>query len=159
KLNEGSRFVSRPPSQKGTSVLPVVLALRQRPQARALLPAELWKYLDEPMFVSGWYPEKDYWVLLEALVQSIDAASVGGDVWLYFARFSVQRDIGGQDVATPGSGTAKGIYRSFATGGAIDLDNFFRRVTRLWSQYHDTGQLEIVGGRSETNSIVMRLTK
>ena len=56
--------MDRIPSQKGTSVLPVVTALKQHPSGRALVPPQLWKYFDEPVLVSGWNPERDYRVLI-----------------------------------------------------------------------------------------------
>jgi len=78
-------------------VLPVVVALKQRPDVRQIVPASLWKYFDEPVLISGWYPERDYWILIEALVKTIDPATVGGDAWRFFARFSARRDIAGRD--------------------------------------------------------------
>lgn len=151
--------MSRPPSQKGTSVLPVVFALKQHPDRQKLVPRQLWKYFDEPVLVSGWYPERDYWVLIAALVKTIDPAAVGGDVWRYFAQFSAQRDVGGHELkAAPGdTGGSAGVYRSFGSVGVSDPAGFFRRATRLWSQYHDTGRMEITGGRPEANVVVMRL--
>ena len=152
--------MSRPPSQKGTSVLPVVLALKQHPDRKKLVPAHLWKYFDEPVLVSGWYPERDYFSLLTALVKTIDPDTIGGDMWRYFAKFSTQRDIGGEEVKAAADDKAEsaGVYRSFAAGEKLDPEGFFRRAMRLWSQYHDTGRLEIVGGRKATNAVVMRLT-
>lgn len=151
--------MSRLPSQKGTSVLPVALALKQHPDGRKLVPPRLWKYFDEHLLVSAWYPERDYWVLIEALVKTIDPATVGGDVWRSFARFSAQRDIGGQDIKAADGDKAQqaGVYRNFAAVDPTDPASFFRRATRLWSQYHDTGRMEIIGGRPEANSVVMRL--
>jgi hypothetical protein len=151
--------LGRLPSQKGTSFVPVIQALKQRPDGKKLLPAPLWKYLDDHLLVSGWYPEKDYWVLIEALAKTIDPATVGGDVWRYFATFSAKRDIGGEDVSIGKSDRTEtaGVYRNFAIGDAADPDGFFRRATRLWSQYHDTGRLEVVAARPEANSVVMRL--
>jgi hypothetical protein len=150
--------LERPPSQKGTSVLPIVLALKQHPDARKLVPPHLWKYFDEHILISAWYPERDYWTLVSALVKTIDAASVGGDVWRYFARFSAQRDIAGQSSRTAGplgNATPLGVYKQFAS--VEDPATFFLRATRLWQQYHDTGRMEIVGGNTTMNSIVMRL--
>jgi hypothetical protein len=140
-------------------VVPVVMALKGNPKARTLVPSNLWKYFDEPLLISGWYPEADYWVLIEALVKTIDPSSVGGDVWRYFAQFSAQRDIGGQDVkASAGDSAAqKGAYRAFARGGAADPAGFFSRAVRLWSQYHDSGRMEVVGGKVASNAVVMRL--
>jgi hypothetical protein len=149
--------VGRPPSQKGTSVLPVVRALQQDPNAWNFLPPSLWKYLDEPIRVSDWYPERDYWVLLEALVKTLNPDALGGDVYRYFARFSVQLDIGGR--APKGSGAAgspaTGVHGGFAT--PTNLANFFRRIALLWSEYHDTGRIEIVGGSPDRNAVVVRL--
>jgi len=153
--------MSRPPSQKGTSVLPVVVALKQHPECKKLVPESLWKYFDEPVIVSGWYPERDYWVLISALVSTINPADVGGDVWRYFAKFSAERDIGGKKVVRAGSGdtaSAAGIYRTYAAVGRDDIETFFKRSTRLWSQYHDTGIMEIAGGRPATNAVLMRLS-
>ena len=140
-------------------MLPVVQALKANPDCRKLVPAHLWKYFDEPVLISGWYPERDYWILIEALVKSTDPATVGGDAWRFFAKFSAQRDIGGQDVRSPrGEGASgKGVYRTFAAGDATDPAGFFNRSTRLWSQYHDSGRLEVVSARRETMGVVMRL--
>jgi hypothetical protein len=152
--------LSRVPSQKGISVLPVVLALKRHPQARNLVPPHLWKYFDEHLVVSGWYPERDYWVLIEALVKTMDPAAFGGDVWRYFARFSAQQDIAGNKAnGKTGSGKkGSGVYKSFAQGDAADPASFFRRATRLWSQYHDSGRMEVVAGSAEANSVFMRLS-
>jgi hypothetical protein len=136
-----------------------VEGLKQHPDAKKLVPRHLWKYFDEPMLISGWYPERDYWILIEALVKTIDPASVGGDVWRYFAKFSAQRDIAGQEVRTPDRhvGGHLGVYRNFAGGDTSEPDRFFRRAAALWSQYHDTGRLEIIGGRPKTNGVITRL--
>jgi hypothetical protein len=152
--------LARLPSQKGTSVLPVVMALKAHPNGRNLVPPRLSRYFDEHLLVSGWYPERDYWVLIEALVKTIDPATVGGDVWRYFARFSAQKDIAGQDVSATGGDRppATGVYRNFAGVDAGEPEIFFSRATRLWSQYHDTGRMEIVGARPDTHTVVMRLS-
>jgi hypothetical protein len=149
--------VARDPCQKGTSLLPVVAALKTHPDRRKLVPESLWKYFDDHLLVSGWYPESDYFALLEALVKTIDPKAVGGDVWRYFARFSVQRDIAG--AALPGSVSteAKGVYRNFASVDGGDPEQFFRRALKLWGQYHDTGTMQIRGGRVKTNSVVTEL--
>lgn len=148
--------MARVPSQKGTSVLPVVAALKQHPDRKRLVPERLWKYFNEHIVVSGWYPERDYWVLIQALVKTMDPKVTGGDVWRYFAKFSAQTDIGGTE-APGGGGRNAGVYRNFASGDAADPEMFFRRALRLWSQYHDTGTMEIRGGRARANSLVMQL--
>jgi hypothetical protein len=140
-------------------VLPVVAALKLQPGWRRVVPRELWSYFDEPLLLSAWYPERDYWVLIAALARTIEAAAVGGDVWRYFAKFSAQRDIGGQGVDTLAeldSGKA-GVYRNYAAVNASDPERFFRRATQLWGQYHDTGRMEIAGAHPHENAVVMRL--
>ncbi len=144
------------PSQKGTSFLPVVEALKQRPDCRKLVPEPLWKYFDQHMLVSGWYPERDYWVFIEALVKVLERET-RSDVWRYFAKFSAERDIGGKATTGAGSKATVGVYKTYATGDASDPEKFFRRAQKLWSQYHDTGTMELAGGRIATNSVFLRL--
>jgi len=138
-------------------VLPVVEALKARPDREKLVPQALWKYFDQHIVVSGWYPERDYFVLIEALAKTVDASAAGGDVWRTFAKFSVQRDIAGGEGAASGPREAKGVYRGFATVEANDPEQFFRRAMKLWSQYHDTGSMQIRGGRAKTNSVIVEL--
>lgn len=149
----------RKPSLKGTSVIPVVLALKQQPDPRKLVPERLWKYFDKSLLVSSWYPEEDFWILIEALANAVDPATIEEDVWRVFARSTAQRDLGEEDVegfAEETSGSV-GIYRVFASKGMAP-ESFFRRVIALWSQYHDTGRLEVMGGSREKNSVRTRLT-
>jgi hypothetical protein len=138
-------------------VLPVVQALKRNPNAWNFLPPSLWRYLDDPIRVSHWYPERDYWVLLEALVKTLDPETVGGDPFRYFARFSVQLDIGGRR-PKGGRGApspATGVHSAFAA--EANPASFFRRAAILWSEYHDTGRVEVVGARPERNVVVVRL--
>jgi hypothetical protein len=143
------------PCHKGTSVIPLVEGLKRHPDGRKLVPERLWKYFDDHLVVSGWYPERDYWVLIEALVKTIDVKAVGGDVWRFFAKFSAQKDIGGIKAANSAGGT--GVYRNFGLVTGSDPENFFRRASKLWSQYHDTGIMSVRAGRVSTNSVVLRL--
>jgi hypothetical protein len=135
----------------------VVLALKAHPHRQRLVPERLWKYFDDRIVVSGWYPERDYFVLVEALAKTIDPKTVGGDVWRFFARYSVRGDLGGTDVAGGGKSPTKGVYRNLASVTAGQPELFFRRGMRLWGQYHDTGTMQIQGGRKTTNSVVTRL--
>jgi hypothetical protein len=153
----GDHRVPREPCQKGTSILPVILALKAHPDRNRLVPKHLWKYFDDHIVVSGWYPERDYFVLIDALVKTIDPKSVGGDVWRYFAKYSVRKDIGGADGAAGGKPALKGVYRNFASVTASEPELFFRRSVKLWSQYHDAGTMQILGARAKTNTVVMRL--
>jgi hypothetical protein len=150
-------LVPRNPCQKGTSVLPVIATLKAHPDREKLVPQPLWKYFDDHLLVSGWYPERDYFTLLEALAKTIDPNAVGGDVWRYFAKFSVQRDIAGASLPGSTVGGAKGVYRNYAAVDPSDPAQFFLRALKLWSQYHDTGTMQIRGGRVTTNSVVTEL--
>jgi hypothetical protein len=149
--------VAREPCQKGTSLLPVVAALKGHPERKRLVPERLWNYFDDHILVSGWYPERDYFELLDALAKTLDPKTVGGDVWRYFARYSVQRDIAGTIPSGSVSGDAKGVYRNYATIDGGDPEQFFRRALKLWGQYHDTGTMQIRGGRVKTNCVVTEL--
>jgi hypothetical protein len=164
--------VAREPRQKGTSVLPVIATLKTHPDREKLVPASLWKYFDDHLLVSAWYPEEDYFTLLAALVKTIDPKTVGGDVWRYFAKYSVQRDLAGGDLASdskiaterksvpPGrsSTEVKAVYRNFAADLGGDPAQLFRRATRLWGQYHDSGTMQVSGGRARTSSVFVQLT-
>jgi hypothetical protein len=96
-------------------------------------------------------------VLLQALVKTLDPKTVGGDVWRFFAKFSVKRDLAGIDMGGATPSETKGVYRNFASPASGDVEQLFRRATKLWSQYHDTGTMRICGGRARTNSVVIQL--
>jgi hypothetical protein len=138
-------------------VLPVVAALKAHPDRENLVPKRLWKYFDDHLLVSGWYPEDDYFALLEALVKTIDPKTTGGDVWRYFARFSVKRDLAGARTTGSTPAEPKGVYRNFASPASDDPEQFFRRATKLWSQYHDSGKMEVRGGRLKESIVVLQL--
>ena len=164
--------MAREPRQKGTSVLPVIAQLKTHPDREKLVPPPLWKYFEDHLLVSAWYPEEDYFVLLQALVRTIDPKTVGGDVWRFFANYSVQRDIAGGDSPSDGkistdaknpstsksSTEIKAVYRNFASDMSGDPSQLFRRATRLWSQYHDSGSMQLSGGRARTSSVFVQLT-
>jgi hypothetical protein len=137
----------------------LVLALKNLPNHRELVPRHLWKYLDEHIVVSGWYPERDVFELLEVLVGAIDPAQVGGDAWRFLGIVSAQRDIGGSQSQIPIANRvgSQGLYRSYGRDAQEDAHLFIKRAVKLWSQYHDTGTMEIRGGRAATNTLVVRL--
>jgi hypothetical protein len=145
------------PCQKGTSVLPVIVALRAHPDRERIVPERLWKYFDTHLVVSGWYPEEDYFTLIEVLAKTVDPKTSGGDVWRYFAKFSVEQDLAGRDAGPGASSKAKGVYRNFASSVSGHPDQLFARAVKLWRQYHDTGTMRICGGRAKTNSVVVQL--
>jgi hypothetical protein len=147
----------REPCQKGTSVLPVVAALKAHPDREKLVPQRLWKYFDTHLVVSGWYPEQDYFELIEALATTIDPKTSGGDVWRFFAKFSVRQDLAGTHVAGRAASKAKGVYRNFASSIRGNPEQVLIRGVKLWRQYHDTGTMRICGGRLDTNEVLMQL--
>ena len=146
---------SREPHAKGTSLLPLVVALKALPNREEIVPKKLWKYFDTPIMVSGWYPERDFFVLIEAFVGTMDPALVG-DPWVFIGVTSAQRDIGGSQESLPEElRVSEGLYKRFA--GEADVEVFMKRGAKLWEQYHDTGKIELLGGRTTTNSVVVRL--
>lgn len=139
-------------------MVPLVLALKNLPNHRDIVPRSLWRYLDEHIVVSSWYPERDVFKLLEILVSTIDPKQVGGDAWRFLGIISAQRDLGGLQDQVPEENRVEGqgLYRHYArTGDEVDV--FMKRAIKLWSQYHDTGTIEIQGGRAATNTLVVRL--
>lgn len=94
------------------------------------------------------------------LVGTVDPSAVGGDVWRYFGMISAQRDIGVTQelIAEESRLTIQGVYRHFAKGDKGNVAGFVRRALTLWPQYHDTGTMEVCGGRAATNSMFVRLT-
>lgn len=154
---ENLASVALNPCGKGTSLLPLLAALKNLPNRNEVVPAHLHKYFSEHILVSGWYPERDFFVLMEALVSTIDPKSVGGDTWAFLGISSAQRDIAGME--TPGAAHTKGgLYQNFLRVEASDVEQLFRKAVRLWPQYHDTGAMEIRGGHVATNALVARLT-
>ncbi len=149
----------REPKTKGTSFLPLVVGLKNLPNWREIVPKALHGYFEEPLIVSGWYRERDYFTLLEALVGAMDPAAAGGDAWRFFGIAAAQRDIGGsEDQALQESRVRPGLYQSFRTAGPSDISLFVKRASMLWEQYHDTGKIVIHGGRRRSNSLVSRLS-
>lgn len=149
---------SREPNTKGTSLLPLVVALKNLPNWREIVPEPLWTYFEGPIIVSSWYPERDYFTLIETLVGTVDPQAVGGDVWRFFGITAAQRDIGGTENTLPKEARVRpGLYQSFKTEGPAEIGQFVKRAIMLWDQYHDTGKMVIHGGRRTTNSLVARL--
>src|ERR1041385_7196569 len=134
--------VMREPNTKGTSLLPLVIGLKNLSNWREIVPAALHRYFEEPIIVSSWYPERDYFTLIEALVGAIDPEVAGGDAWRFFGITAAQRDIGGsQDGEHKESRVRSGLYQSFKTEGPADIGLFVKRAIMLWEQYHDTGKI------------------
>jgi hypothetical protein len=141
-------------------MLAVVRALKANERAQALVPATLLHYLTDPILPSGWYPERDYDVLIDALARSVDPAAVGGNAWLAFGRIGAQRDIAGmQEKVPPESRTEiAGVYRKLGDGVPGDIVGMFARLTKLWSMYHDSGTISVGRHASDEAVVVSRLT-
>jgi hypothetical protein len=142
---------------KGTCIAPIVAVLRGHPQRDTLVPKHLMKYFEQPVLVSGWYPNDEYFALLEILSNAFDRKTFGGEPWLRMGVTAAQRDIAGveafeQEVHT----TQEGVYKGYgATKSGVE--GFFQRAAKLWSQYHDTGHYETVGRVSGRNAVVRRM--
>jgi hypothetical protein len=152
--------VAGEPRHKGVGVLAVVKGLKANPQARDSVPRELAHYLTGTILPTGWYPERDYNVLIELLARSVDKKQVGGDVWAFFGRVAAQRDIAGdQKQIAPSSRTENaGIYRRFGDGNPDDLGGLFSRAGTIWSLYHDTGRFSVGRHALEPSTVAIRLT-
>lgn len=154
------RYVAGEPRHKGVGLLAVVKALKANPHVRDSVPSELQHYLTDSILVTGWYPERDYNVLLELLVRGVDRKLVVGDVWRYFGKLAAQRDIAGEQKNIPAASRTEsaGVYRRFGDGDPHDVAGLFARVVTMWSLYHDTGKLSVARHASEPSTVVMRLT-
>ena len=150
---------AREPKHKGVGLLPVVRALRNVRGARELVQGDLWRYLEQPILASGWYPERDYDILIQALASTVDPRRVGGNVWSYFGRVAAQRDLAGteDDVPERSRTNAAGLYRRFLEGEGADPGVFFQRLAKIWQLYHDSGRLEFARRRSARATVVARL--
>jgi hypothetical protein len=151
---------SAEPKHKGVGLLAVVKAIKANPRARTLVPTHLVHYLQEPVLLTGWYPERDYNALIALLASCIDPKHVGGDVWGYFGRTAAQRDIGGDQQAIPERSRLEtaGVYRNFRDVAESDVPGLFLRMTKVWTLYHDAGKMEYMRHREKPEIAVVRLT-
>lgn len=145
------------PKHKGVGVLAIVEGLKATPAAQRHLPEALKHYLSEPILPSGWYPERDYNVLIEAL--ALGTGRRGGDVWRTFGRLAAQRDIAGEQQEIPERQRVKtaGVYRSFRDKDSHDLAGMFQCLERLWRLYHDSGRLNVVRATDDRSSVLVRI--
>ncbi len=148
------------PRHKGVGVLAVVKGIKANPRARAQVPADLSSYLTRPILPSGWYPEHDYNVLIELLARYVDCAGGAADVWTTFGRAAARHDIAGErnGLAGDAAGETVGIYRKFAAANARDVAGVFLRLEKIWSLYHDTGQLRVARHAEHASTVVVRIS-
>jgi hypothetical protein len=111
------------PQTKGTTYVPTVKFLRSRKeQARALLPPELHRYLQERILPSSWYPEDDLVTLLRVLVRLLP-----GDPrqsWESIGARAAENQFGGP-------------FEVFLRGG---LRHVVESFGALWQLQHDSGR-------------------
>ncbi len=142
---------------KGTCIAPIVAVLRSHPQRAALVPKHLSKYFEQPVLVSGWYPNDEYFELLEILSNAFERKRFGGDPWVRMGSAAAQRDLAGvQDIDEEMRTVQGGVYRKYARV-EDGIEGFFRRAAKIWSQYHDTGHYEIVGRMPGHAAVVRRM--
>lgn len=149
------------PRHKGTGFTPVLQALRSLPDARRLVPKDLWHYLDGSVLATGWYPERHHTQLIEALARSDEVArlverSGAASVWQYFGRVAAQRDLAGdQEAVPPATRTgSSGVYRGLVKPES-DPEQVFARVRKLWSLYHDTGEIVCERLRGDDQTVLL----
>ncbi|HVU03825.1 MAG TPA: DUF2378 family protein [Polyangiaceae bacterium] len=113
---------------KGTSVIEIVRVLRKnKDAARALLPPELHRYLEDRLLSSSWYPEEDYLTLLLALGRVLSPL-VSGDVWSFLGHQGAVKDF-------------TGIYSSVIRHG--DPWGALSHLNAIWHIYRDSGTLSL----------------
>jgi hypothetical protein len=119
---------------KGVLMLPLVKSLRAGvPDARALLPPHLHRYLDERILVTEWYPAEEHLALLQCLGRAMSITS-----FIPLGYMLAQYELAGVYKAALHKGDAMRTLRAFVT---------------LWPQNHDTGALTIAerpGGATYT---------
>lgn len=132
---------------KGTGVIPLLAAIKARPALVASLPDHLQTYLEMPILPSGWYPEDDYHDLITTLARAVTPEVPDDlDVWHVFGVLGARRDVAGNEQDVPEDSRVKsvGIYRRFSPGAGADLSDLFLRLQKLWTLYHDSGEMRIV---------------
>lgn len=146
------------PKHKGVGLIAVVKGIQASSRATALVPEALRHYLLDPILPSGWYPERDYNVLITTLANSVDRNAVA-DVWAYFGRAAAQRDIAGDQNVVPARSRTEnaGIYRHFRATNASDVGGMFLRLSKMWGMYHDTGRVVYTRHPRAAHVVVSRL--
>jgi hypothetical protein len=146
------------PKHKGVGVFPVVKGIQANPRAEAAVPDAQRSYLAEKIMPSGWYPERDYNVLITLLAGTVDRSNVP-DVWGFFGRAAARRDVAGDQEAIPVRSRTEnvGIYRNFRGGQPNDIAGLCLRMAKVWGLYHDTGRLTFSRHARKPALLVARL--
>ena len=112
---------------KGIALIDVVKTLRvNRSAASKLLPPRLHPYLSSRIQVSDWYPEEDFFELLEALTRVVP--DPGMDVWEWVGRMGAKSDF--SDIYSL-------VIRQRDPLGTL------QDYRRVWNLYHDSGEVEV----------------
>lgn|GEM_PF-2534845 len=112
---------------KGTNLIASVKLLRKNKEAaRAALPPELHRYLEERVLPTSWYPEADMAVLLRAMAPIL--RKLGPDPFELMGRAALREHM-------------QGVYAHLLRA---DRATLARRVSALWQSQHDTGRLTMV---------------
>jgi len=146
------------PKHKGVGLVPVVKGIQANPRAETAVPDAQRGYLADKIMPSGWYPERDYNVLITLLAGVIDRSNVP-DVWAYFGRAAARRDVAGDQEAIPVRSRTEnvGIYRNFRGGQPHDIAGLCMRMAKIWGLYHDTGRLSFSRHARKPALLVARL--
>jgi hypothetical protein len=146
------------PKHKGVGFAAIVKGLKASAKAAAAVPEAQRGYLSGAILPSGWYPERDYNVLLITLADSVDRNAVG-DVWAYFGRTAARRDVAGDQEAIPASSRTEnaGVYRNFRAAQPNDVAGLCLRLAKIWSMYHDTGRVVFTRHARKSNVVVAKL--
>ena len=116
---------------KGTAISTVVRLLKDQ-GSLAEVPESLSPYLDERVLVASWYPEEDFFSLLQALAQS--RPSTEKDPWPWMGRSIAHVDL-------------LQIYSSMVQKGSPM--GTLQRLPRLWRLYHNSGRADV--GQVDSN--------
>lgn len=136
----------------------VVKGILASPKAAAQVPEAQRRYLTDAILPSGWYPERDYNVLLITLANSVDRAALP-DVWAYFGTVAARRDVGGEQSGVPARSRTEnaGVYRNLRGGQPNDVAGLCLRMAKMWGMYHDTGRFIFSRHPTRANVLVGRL--
>ena len=148
------------PKHKGVGILAVVKGIKANPRAKTLIPELLHHYLAEPVLPSGWYPERDYNLMIELLARHVDRSAIPDDVWVFFGRTAAQRDIAGEQGHLPTESRTQtaGIYRKLRIENPRDLAGLFLRLEKIWGLYHDSGRLTVTRHPEHACTAIVRIS-
>lgn len=144
---------------KGIAIVPIIQALRANEAwANKAMPPALRHYLTDSVNAAAWYPDEDWLGLLRVLAQGVPADSAPEGPYVMFGRSAALRDVGDDQSEVPAAARTStgGVYRQLVSG-KLDPMALARRVTTVWSLYHDTGLAEAKRDPTRPNVIIYSL--